>query len=84
MYLHVGEDVLVREEDIIGIFDLDTSTVSAKTKEFLAKAQKEGRVVNLSEDLPKSFVLCRNIDTDLIYVCQPTPATLIRRMGSLG
>ena len=84
MYLNVGEDVLVREEDIIGIFDLDTSTVSGKTREFLAHAQTEGRVLNLSEDLPKSFVLCRNIDTDLIYICQPSPPTLIRRMRQIG
>jgi len=57
MYLHLGSEVTTKHSDIIGIFDLDTSTVTRPTNAFLTKMQKEDRVVNVSENLPKSFVL---------------------------
>lgn len=49
---------MVSTAEIIGIFDMDTSTVGKHTRDFLAKAEKGGRVVNVSYELPKSFVLC--------------------------
>ena len=58
MYLHIGNGVSVKEKDIIGIFDLDTSTVSKTTKKFLNKKAKEGSLEYTDEDLPRSFVLC--------------------------
>ena len=58
MYLHLGQDTVVRTSDIIGIFDMDTSTISKTTREYLTACEKNGRVVNVSMELPKSFVLC--------------------------
>lgn len=81
MYLHLGNNTIVRKEDIIGIFDLDKSTVSYKTRDFLAQAEKEGRIVNVSAELPKSFVICRENGEIRIYICQLAPVTLIRRAG---
>ncbi|MGN1458047.1 MAG: extracellular matrix regulator RemB, partial [Acutalibacteraceae bacterium] len=52
MYLHLGKDTVVRKKDIIGIFDLDNSTVSATTRNYLAKAEKDGKVINVSPELP--------------------------------
>ena len=56
MYLHLGQDTIVNERDIVGVFDLDNSTVSRHTRDFLSKAQKEGRVV--TSDLEAFFELC--------------------------
>ncbi len=83
MYLHLGGDTTVRTDDIVGIFDLDNSTLSGKTREFLFRAEKEGRVVNVSNELPKSFVLCRKKNKYMIYICQLSPLTLIRRAGNI-
>lgn len=58
MYLHIGNGVSVRERDIIGIFDLDTSTVSKTTKKFLNEKSKEGNLEYTDSDLPRSFVFC--------------------------
>ena len=55
MYLHLGQDIIVNEREIVGVFDLDNSTISRHTRDFLSRAQKEGRVVNVSMELPKSF-----------------------------
>lgn len=57
MYLHIGEDTLVRDKDIIGIFDMDTSTVNKATRYYLKKAEKDKRVIYVNYDLPKCFVV---------------------------
>ena len=62
MYLHIGNGECIKIEDIIGIFDLDTSTVSKIGKDFINKMQKEGRVEYEDFDLPRSFVLVEEDD----------------------
>lgn len=57
MYVHLGENTLIKGDDIIGIFDLDNTTVMKSTREYLKKASKEKRVINVSYDLPKSFIV---------------------------
>lgn len=80
VYLHLGQDTVVRTDRILGVFDLDNSTVSKHTKQFLARAQKERRVVNVSMELPKSFVVCEENGGETVYLSQMSPATLLRRM----
>ncbi len=79
MYLHLGKDTIVRKSDIIGVFDLDTSTVSKTTRDYLTNAEKSGKVINVSTELPKSFILCRENNETKIYICQLSPLTLIKR-----
>lgn len=77
MYLHLGQSVVVHQKDIIGIFDLDNTTSSFRTRKFLERAEREGRAVAVSEDLPKSFVLCQEKNGPaVIYLSQLSPATL--------
>jgi len=55
--VHLGNGVFVNSSDIIGVFDLDTSTISGITRDFLKKSELAGQVSTLNEELPKSFVL---------------------------
>ena len=57
MYLHIGNGVSIKDEDIIGIFDLDSATVSSITKNFINKKSRDGLVEYNDSDLPRSFVL---------------------------
>ncbi len=57
MYLHIGNGVSVKNTDIIGIFDLDSATVSKISKNFINKLSKEGSVEYLDDDLPRSFIV---------------------------
>lgn len=57
MYLHIGNEKLVLNKKIIGIFDMDTATVSPSTKSFLKAKENEGKTIISSENLPKSFIL---------------------------
>lgn len=57
MYLHIGNGESIKESDIVGIFDLDTATVSSITKNFITKKEKEKKIRYTDEDLPRSFIL---------------------------
>ena len=57
MYLRVEENIVVNTKDIIGIFDMDNTTVSRLGRNFLAESQKNGLIINSTDDLPKSFVV---------------------------
>lgn len=81
MYLHLGQDVVVRERDIIGIFDLEKASVSKRTKEFLSGAGKTGTVVTVSYEMPKSFVVAESGGCRTVYISQISTAALLRRSG---
>ena len=57
MYLNIGNGVSIKDKDIIGVFDLDTATVSGVTKRFINEKQKKGLVEYTDNDLPRSFVV---------------------------
>ena len=79
MYLNIGNDMAVRDKSVIGIFDMDNTSTSKRTREFLAKAEKEGQVVPC-DDLPKSFVLTAEYGFDRVYLTSLTSATLEKRL----
>mgnify|MGYP003213413665 CR=1 FL=1 len=62
MYLRVEENIVVNTKDIIGIFDMDNTTVSRLGRNFLAESQKNGLIINSTDDLPKSFVVVKEKD----------------------
>lgn len=77
MYLHLGQSFVVHQKDVLGIFDLDNTSSSFRTRKFLEKADREGRVVTATDDLPKSFVLCQGKDGKaIVYLSQLSSATL--------
>ena len=79
MYLHLGEETIVKEKDIVGIFDMDRATVSVHTRRFLTQAQKDNKIVSINYELPKSFVVCENKEKERIYISQLSPSTLKKR-----
>ena len=79
MYLNIGGDMAVRDTTIIGIFDLDNTSVSPRTRAFLENAENEGQVVPC-DDLPKSFVLTAEYGMNRLYLTSLNTATLEKRM----
>ena len=79
MYLSIGNDMAVRDTSLIGIFDLDNTTTSKRTREFLENAEQEGQVVPC-DDLPKSFVLTSEYGLSRVYLTSLNSSTLERRM----
>lgn len=83
MYLHLGQDTVVNTDHIIGVFDLDNTTVSKHTRAFLTRAQQECRVVSVSPELPKSFIICAGSEGETVYLSQLAPGTLLKRSRQL-
>ena len=85
MYLHLGSNISVRAEEVVGIFDLDNTSTSPITRSFLRSAEEEGMVINVGEDLPKSVVVCCPQGSwQRLYISPLSSATLLRRLESGG
>ena len=80
MYVHLGRDYVVNDRDIIGIFNLETTTVSPRGREFLDYAQRNGAVVSLSDELPQSYVLA-DAPVDTVYLSGLSSRALERRLS---
>jgi len=83
MYLHLGQNVVVSEADVIGIFDLDNTTSSHITRKFLGDAEKAGNVINVSDDLPRSFIVSGRDKKITVHLSQLSPQTLHKRSETM-
>lgn len=87
MYLHLGQDTVVTLDKIIGIFDLDTATVAKASRDYITAAEKAGDVINVSYELPKSFIVCQDETRKsgrVVYISQISCQTLLKRTGFVG
>lgn len=83
MYLHIGQNEIIPERRVIGIFDLDKCSTSKRTRDYLSAAEEEGVVLDVSGDLPKSFVVCDHpYHPQIVYLSQLNTSTLKNRSES--
>jgi len=79
MYLHLGADIVVSSYDIIAILDLEKTTVSKITRDFLSDIQKKSMVVNVSNEMPKSYVVTKDGEKEKVFISPISSATLLKR-----
>ena len=79
MYLSIGNDMAVRDKSIVGIFDMDNTSTSKRTREFLSKAEREGAVIPC-DDLPKAFVLTAEYGLQKVHLTALSSSTLEKRL----
>ncbi|WP_028511067.1 extracellular matrix/biofilm biosynthesis regulator RemA family protein [Ruminococcus sp. NK3A76] len=81
MLLHLGNEISISSKEIVGIFDIEGSSVSKITRDFLNNAEKKGKkIVYCTYDMPKSFVVTLDEDlTERIYISRISCATLLKR-----
>lgn len=79
LYLHLGQEVVVKTSDVIGIFDLEKTSTSKKTKDFLVSATKRGEVITVSYEMPKTFIITKNRDKTTVYISQISSTTIKKR-----
>ena len=83
MFLHLGQNEIVPSRRVIGIFDLDKCSYSKRPREYLSAADKEGVVLDISGDIPKSFVVCDHpYHPQIVYLSQLNSTTLQKRVES--
>ena len=83
MYLHLGGDVCVRTKDIVAVMDMETSSTSKITREFLKITQKNSEVVSVNEDLPKSYVIVNTNGRTTVYISPISSQTLVKRANNI-
>ena len=76
MYIHAGNNLVLNSKDIIGIFDMDNTTVSTRGRDFLPEAQKNGSLVNSTEELPVSFIVTGKENGRKVYLSSLSPKVL--------
>lgn len=80
MYLHIGLNYMIKKKDIVGIFDIETTTGSMITRSFLTKAQKSDKIYPVTTELPRSFIVCRDKKgKEKVYLTQLSTSTLQKR-----
>lgn len=77
MYLFLGGEVTINSDELIGIFNIEECSVSRITVDYLAFCQKNNKIVNVSEEMPKSFVVCEN----KTYISNVSNTTINKRAG---
>lgn len=80
MYLHIGNDYCVDIRDIIGIFDIENTTVEKCTKKLLERAEKEKRCIYTTYEMPKSFIITVKNGAERLYISQLAASTLKKRL----
>lgn len=79
MYLHAGNNKIIREKDIIGIFDVDNCTLSIVTRKYLAEAERQGNVISAKDEIPKSFILYKENGKYMVCFSQISSSALLGR-----
>lgn len=83
MYIHIGGDRLVRSADLVGVFNIERTTVSPDTRSYLSHAAKRNAEVSCTDDFPRSFVVTfdkAQLD-ERVYISRVSPATIAQRFG---
>ena len=81
MYLNIGQDTVITDKNILGIFDLDNTTVSKSTREYINTASKNGECITVSiEELPKSFIVTTKNNEKKIYISPLNTSTIFKRI----
>ena len=79
MYIPIGNDMAIRDRSIVGMFDLDNCSWAYRTREFLTRAEENGEVVPVTDNLPKSFVVASEYGMNRVYLVQFNSAVLEHR-----
>ena len=79
MYLSIGNDMAVRDTSIVGIFDMDNTSTSKRTRQFLSRGEKMGEVIPC-DDLPKAYVVTAEYGFNRVYLTSLSTATLEKRL----
>ena len=79
MFIHLGNDRVIRADEIVAVFDMDNTTISKQSRNFLHHAQKVGEVIDICDDLPKSYIVTENEGKIRVYISSVSSKTILKR-----
>lgn len=81
MFVNIGANTIIKKKDIVAVFDIETTTGSETTREYLRRSNKRSEIVTLTEDLPRAMVLCNSRNGMALYITDVSSAAIKRRMA---
>ena len=84
MYIHIGGDISLLKKNIVAVFDMDNTTVSKWTRQFLQLGEDDGKVINVGDELPRSFIVADDGKETKIYISPISSATILKRADEDG
>lgn len=84
MYVNIGGDVMIKKDEILGVFDIDKLTVYKVNRNYLSNSEKKGKIISVTQKIPKSFIVCEKDLKNTIYISPLTPITLNKRLADSG
>lgn len=84
MYLHIGNNYSLDTRDIVGIFDIENTTVEKCTKNLLERVEKEKICIYTTYEMPKSFIVTMKKGFERVYISQLSAVTLRKRLAKGG
>lgn len=81
--MNIGKNAVISDDQIVGLFDLDSSSQSYLTREYLSEAEKAGSVINAADDIPNSFLIVSDKGKQNIYLTQSMSKTLAKKIEQL-
>jgi extracellular matrix regulatory protein B len=79
MFIHIGGNIVIPVKNVIAVLDIETTTISKDSREFLRIAEEEGFIESISEDIPKSFIIAERDGKSRIYLSPISSLTLQKR-----
>lgn len=79
MFLSLYNGHLLKEEEIIGIFDLDSATEMRDSRRFLRESEAQGRMRVAAKNIPRSFV----VTSDAVYLSHASAASLMKSLSEI-
>ncbi len=82
MYINIARDYILKTSEIVGIFDIDKITVYKSNRNYLSKMEKRGKIISVTDKIPKSFLLCGFKKNSVVYLSNLMPSTIYKRNES--
>ena len=79
MILHLGADTVIRTTDLVAILDANSIENSHDDKQLLDGIRAAGRLLPVSDDPAKAYVLCTREDVLIAYASPISSGTLLKR-----
>ena len=80
MYVHIGNDNIIKKDEIVAILNLELLLEEKKLEDIIKKINLEGKIINISDSVKKSLIIVKNNNEQIGYVTNISSITLAKRI----
>ena len=80
MYTYIGNDIIIKNSSIIGIFNIDYVKNTREYKSLKSSLEEKDKLIKIDENNQKSFILTNNMNETKAYITKINVNTLLKRL----